>query len=286
MVNVIFPFLVKYRLPLSPLSVGHKSICHETRRHLDAIIPKVREAFRCTCSFDRGYDGSNYANYVDGNGHFYVIRAKERRIYKTRMGKMNALQIAKRYKGRYSFNYKNRDGLERFAKASAVKANHKDFPSGVWVVFESFVGEAEPRAYITNIDCSTKDGVAKTLKAYRLRWRIEEFFRFVKQEYGFERFMVRTLRGINNLLACMNIAVAFLTYIIVCKPSLWNSIQEVYQPLTNLEREEMLEKKYGRYGINLYRAKLGIQIILGHAKGRPPVPGRDRRKRTEQLKLF
>lgn len=281
--NFVIPLVTNV---YSPLSVGHKSICHETRRHLDAIIPKVREAFRCTCSFDRGYDGSNYANYVDGSGHFYVIRAKEKRIYKTRVGKMNALQIAKKYKGRYSFNYKNRDGLERFAKASAVKANHKDFPSGVWVVFESFVGEAEPRAYITNIDCSTKDGVTKALKAYRLRWRIEEFFRFVKQEYGFERFMVRTLRGINNLLACMNIAVAFLTYIIVCKPSLWGSIQDVYQPLTNLEREEMLEKKYGRYGINLYRAKLGIQIILGHAKGRPPIPGRDRRKRTEQLKLF
>ena len=98
--------------------------------------------------------------------------------------------------------------------------------------------------------------------------------------------MVRTLRGINNLLVCMNLVVAFLTYIIVCKPSLWDSIQEVYQPLTNPEREEMLEKKYGRYGINLYRAKLGIQIVLDHAKGRPLIPGRDRRKKTEQLKLF
>ena len=202
------------------------------------------------------------------------------------MGKMSALQIAGKYKGRYSFNYKRRDGLERFAKASVVKASHKDFPSGVWVVFESFVGEAEPRAYITNIGCSTKDGVARTLKAYRLRWRIEEFFRFVKQEYGFERFMVRTLRGINSLLAFMNLAVAFLTYVIVCKLSLWDSIQKVCQPFTNIEREEMLEKKCGRYGVNLYRAKLGIQIVLGHAKGRPPIPERDRRKKTEQIKLF
>ena len=40
------------------------------------------------------------------------------------------------------------------------------------------------------------------------------------------------------------------------------------------------------HGINLYRAKLGIQIVLGHAKGRPPIHGRGRRKKTEQLKLF
>lgn len=281
--NFVIPLVTNV---YSSLSTGYKSICHETTRHLDAIIPNVRDAFRCTCSFDRGYDGSIYANYVDGTGHFYVIRAKERRIYKTRMGKMNALQIARKYKGRYSFRYKTRDGLERVAKASAVKASHKDFPSGVWVVFESFAGQSEPRAYITNIDCSTKEGVARALKSYRLRWRIEEFFRFVKQEYGFERFMVRTLHGINNLLTCMNLAVAFLTYIIICKPLLWKSVQEVYQPLTDVEKEEMLKKRYGRYGIDLYRAKLGIQIVLGHAKGRPPIPGRDRRKRTEQLKLF
>lgn len=281
--NFVMPLVTNV---YSSLSVGHKSICHETKRHLDAIIPNVAKPFKCTCSFDRGYDGSIYANYIDAIGHFYVIRAKEIRIYKTSVGKMNALQIAQRHKGRYSFDYKKTDGTERHAKASAVKARHEDFPNGVWVVFESFEGESEPRAYITNIDCSTKEGVAKALKAYRLRWRIEEFFRFVKQEYGFERFMVRTLHGINNLLVFMNLTVAFLTYIIISKPSLWGSIQEVYQPLTNLEKEELLEKKYGRYGINLYRAKLGIQMVLGHAKGRPQIPGRDRRKKIEQLKLF
>lgn len=40
------------------------------------------------------------------------------------------------------------------------------------------------------------------------------------------------------------------------------------------------------HGMNLYRAKLEIQIVLGHAKARPPIPGRDRRKKIEQLKLF
>ena len=63
--NFVIPLLTNVYSSLSP---GHKSICHETRRHLDAIIPKARETFRCTCSFDRGYDGNIYANYVDGTG--------------------------------------------------------------------------------------------------------------------------------------------------------------------------------------------------------------------------
>lgn len=98
--------------------------------------------------------------------------------------------------------------------------------------------------------------------------------------------MIRSLDGINNLFVCINIAVTFLTSIIQTNKKLWEQIQEVYQPLTNKEKEEMLIKKYGYHGINLYRAKKGMQIILGHTKGRPAIPGRDRRKRAEQLTLF
>lgn len=56
--------------------------------------------------------------------------------------------------------------------------------------------------------------------------------------------------------------------------------------LFNKEKEEMFAKKYGFHGINLYRSKNGLQIILGHTKGRPEIPGRNRRKRIEQITLF
>ena len=270
----------------SSLSVGHKSIGDETRKHLDLILPNVKEGYISTTSLDRGYDGSLYAEYIDSKKQLYVIRAKEKRIYNTSKGKMNITQIAKSYKGKYSFRYVGKDEKGKFAKASAVKVSHKDFKNDFWLVIETIHNENDERVYLTNIDCSTKEGVRKVLKAYRLRWRIEEYFRFIKQEYGFEKFMIRSLDGINNLFICMNIATAFLTLIIQCNKRLWEEIQRVYQPLTNREKEEIIEKKYGYHGINLYRAKEGIKIILGHTKGRPDIPGRDRRKRTEQLTLF
>lgn len=280
-----------YVIPLvtniySPLSIGHKSISDETKKNLEPIIPNVREGCVGIYSFDRGYDASVYAEYINKKGQYYVIRAKEKRIYTTSKGKMSINQIASHYKGKYSFTYKGVDKIEKTAKASAIKVTHKDFEEPFWLVIETIHSENDIRVYLTNIDCSNKEGVRKALKAYRLRWRIEEFFRFIKQEYEFERFMIRSLKGINNLFVCINIATTFLTSIIQGNQKLWDQIQEVYQPLTSKEKEEMMVKKYGYHGINLYRAKNGVQIILGHAKGRPSIPGRDRRKRTEQLTLF
>ena len=270
----------------SSLSVGHKSIFDETKKQMDLILENIKEGYASTTSFDRGYDGKMYVSYIESKKQFYVIRAKEKRIYNTSKGKMNITQIANNYKGKYGFTYMSKEGIKMFAKASAIKVNHKDFEKDFWLVVETIRNEKEAKVYLTNIDCSSKDGVIKTLKAYRLRWRIEEYFRFVKQEYGFERFMIRSLDGINNLFVCMNIATAFSTLIIQCNKRLWEEIQRVYQPLTNREKEEMVERKYGYHGINLYRAKEGIRIIFGHTKGRPEIPGRVRSKRTEQLTLF
>ena len=281
--NYVVPLITNI---YSPLSIGHKSIGDETIKGLNQIVPNIKEGYFGTFSFDRGYDASLYAEYINDKKQFYVIRAKEKRIYTTRKGRMNINQIASHYKGKYSFTYKGKDGIVKNAKASAVKVSHKDFKEDFWLVIETIHSENDIRVYLTNIDCSSKEGIRKALKGYRLRWRIEEFFRFIKQEYEFEKFMIRSLKGINNLFICMNIAITFLTSIIQTNKRLWEQIQEVYQPLTNREKEEMLAKKYSYYGINLYRAKNGIQIILGHAKGRPQIPGRNRKKRTEQLTLF
>ena len=281
--NYVVPLITNI---YSPLSIGHKSIGNETKKNLEQIIPYIKNGYNGVFSFDRGYDASFYAEYINDKGQFYVIRAKEKRIYTTNKGKMNINEIADHHKGKYSFTYKGINDIEKTAKASAIKVSHKDFKEPFWLVIETIHTENDIRVYLTNIDCSNKEGVRKALKGYRLRWRIEEYFRFIKQEYEFEKFMIRSLDGINNLFVCINIVTTFLTSVVQTNKTLWGQIQEVYQPLTNKEKEEILIKKYGYHGINLYRAKNGMQIILGHTKGRPAIPGRDRRKRIEQLTLF
>ncbi len=42
------------------------------------------------------------------------------------------------------------------------------------------------------------------------RWRIEEYFRFKKQSFGFEDFRVRGLRAINNLNSLLTYAIGII----------------------------------------------------------------------------
>lgn len=51
----------------------------------------------------------------------------------------------------------------------------------------------------SNIAIKSKEDVIKIVRCYLNRWRIEEYFKFKKQEYKFENFRVRTLKAINNL---------------------------------------------------------------------------------------
>ena len=51
----------------------------------------------------------------------------------------------------------------------------------------------------SNISIKCKEDLIKTVRCYIDRWKIEEYFKFKKQEYHFENFRVRTLKSINNL---------------------------------------------------------------------------------------
>ena len=44
-----------------------------------------------------------------------------------------------------------------------------------------------------------KNNILQIARCYLDRWKIEEYFKFKKQEYNFENFRVRTLKSINNL---------------------------------------------------------------------------------------
>ena len=51
----------------------------------------------------------------------------------------------------------------------------------------------------SNIPLKSKDDLIKVVRCYIDRRRIEEYFKFKKQEYHFENLRVRSLKAINNL---------------------------------------------------------------------------------------
>ena len=56
-----------------------------------------------------------------------------------------------------------------------------------------------PMMLASNIPLKSKDDLIKVVRCYIDRWRIEEYFKFKKQEYHFENLRVRSLKAINNL---------------------------------------------------------------------------------------
>lgn len=57
----------------------------------------------------------------------------------------------------------------------------------------------------------TPESLSQIVQDYLSRWKVEEFIRFVKQQYGAEKFLVRDLGRIKNLFSCLYIALVILT---------------------------------------------------------------------------
>ena len=69
-----------------------------------------------------------------------------------------------------------------------------------WIDLVLVYGISEtPMMLASNIPVKNKEDVITITRCYINRWRIEEYFKFKKQEYNWENFRVRSLKSINNL---------------------------------------------------------------------------------------
>lgn len=271
----------------STKSPGFTSMGNRTKNIAKEILQSLPITPSAIFTFDRGYDDASYFNFFNEHQCFFVIRAKHIREYHTRFGKESLFQILNRTKGKYSTTFIGQDGNTRYVKVSAIPISHPQFSQGYYLVMECFHDTQDKRAYITNMDCSTKDGCFKALKCYRMRWRIEEYFRFIKQEYGIEHFRVRSIKAMNNLMLIVNIIVIYLSSIIIAKNSVYYHCLAAYRSFADDLFEDDIKAKYHEVGLMLYRTKRGISQILQHTNTLPKVPGRNRcKKKYEQLKLL
>ncbi len=261
-------------------------ITGKTNRHLQSIYSNIDEKIMIV--LDRGYDGHTYLNPIANSGNFFVVRCKENRKYRTTKGNETIVDICKRIKGKYTSSFTHSNGKVVIQKFTSIQVKHKDFKCNLWLVVESVMADNDKRVYLTNIDCSTKDNCLLVLKSYRMRWRIEEFFRFIKGEYSFEKFRVRSLRAINNIAFIISLATIYITHLVITKNNSYYNCLESYKSFGDKYNEDNVISKYGTAGLELYRIKRGIQEILSHSKCLPKVPGRDRTKKEKyhQLSIF
>lgn len=68
----------------------------------------------------------------------------------------------------------------------------------------------EPLALLTTLTPKTRKQAINIAKKYLKRWKIEDYFRFIKQRFGLEKVMLQNPRRVDGLLALILLASAFI----------------------------------------------------------------------------
>jgi len=161
-------------------------------------------------TFDRGFDANIFFEDLIDHNEKFVIRANLNRIVIYKGESVNIRELAGRFKGKFVLRFKKKNRKQVDCKISIVPIRMCFRPSvELNLVICRGLGQ-EPMLLITNLK-SDDDRIALTVtKVYLLRWRIEEFHGFKKQQFGFEDFRVRSLNAIRNLDLLLTIAIGYI----------------------------------------------------------------------------
>ena len=198
-----------------PLSVYEKSFLSETDENLKCLH-SLSENFRKTCvrTLDRGFDAKDYYRYFLDRDEKFIIRVKKNRdiIYKNKT--CNIMDVAKKYKGNYCMGFTDRHGKKIQCKISYIPVRLCEFPQKDFVLVAVYGFGKNPMLLLTNMEIQETLQKKKlciiVTKVYLMRWRIEEYFRFKKQQFNFEDLRVMSLNSIRNLNFFATLAVGYL----------------------------------------------------------------------------
>jgi len=150
-------------------------------------------------TLDRGYDALVYYEYFSKTHEKFIIRAKTNRHVCFRGKTHNIWEVAKLFKGKYRLDFQGKKGTVISCKTSVIPVSlpkHPKIPLNLVVVYG--FGK-EPMLLLTNLKSDDPRLANTIVKVYLMRWRIEEYFRFKKQQYNWEDFRVRSLNAIRTL---------------------------------------------------------------------------------------
>jgi len=167
---------------------------------------------KCIRAFDRGYDANIYYEHLIKQSEKFIIRAKKNRDVLYQGKRVNILELAGRYKGKYKLTFRKKNGVQTDCKVSIIPIGLPCNPKAALnLVVCNGLGKI-PLMLVTNLK-SDDDRLAVTVaKVYLMRWRIEEFYAFKKQQFGLEDLRVRSLNSIRNLDLLLSIAIGYIGY--------------------------------------------------------------------------
>lgn len=204
-------------------------------------------------ALDRGYDGGFIFDYFIPRSESFIVRLCGNRncIHNGRITLVS--KLVQRFKGRYGLKVEKKDGTKVNCMISMIPVSLPRYPDvPLFLVIVNGLGK-EPMLLLTNLHRDDKRLCVTVTKVYLMRWRIEEYYKFKKQGFGFEKFLVRTLKSIRNLDLMLTVAIG---YIGILSEKTNESI-EVHEII------EASKRLYGLSKFTFYAIAYGLKEIFG-----------------------
>jgi hypothetical protein len=161
-------------------------------------------------------------------------------------------ELARRFKGKFVLKFESKDGRKLKCKIFIVPVSLPDYPKKqLNLVICNGLGK-EPLMLLTSIDNDDSRLCVTITKVYLMRWRIEEYYKFKKQGFGFEKFLVRSLKSMRNLDLILTIAIGYIGTL----------SEKVDYSIEVLEIIEAAKRLYGLSKFSFYAISDGLYEIF------------------------
>jgi hypothetical protein len=203
-------------------------------------------------ALDRGYDAGTVFDYFIPRDESFIVRMNDRNILH-KGEKILLSKLARRFKGKYALKFEAKNGKKAACKLSITPVSLPDYPDKTLnLVICNGLGK-EPLLLLTSLESEDPRLCVTITKVYLMRWRVEEYYKFKKQGFGFEKFLVRTLKSIRNLDLLLSIAIGYIG-------TLSEKIDDSIEVLEIIEASKRL---YGLSKFTFYAISDGLFEIFG-----------------------
>jgi hypothetical protein len=198
-----------YEKVFSPAETGFISETYENLCCLKALSANF--STKCIRTLDRGFDANDYYRYFLKNKERFVIRAKKNRNVIYNGNTCNIMDAALKYKGNFRMDFKDKNNKTINCKMSFIPVRLCEFPTNEMVLVVVYGFGNEPMLLLTNLKMREKKKLCHIVtKVYLMRWRIEEYFKFKKQQFELEDLRVMSLQSIRNLNMLATLAAGYI----------------------------------------------------------------------------
>ena len=174
---------------------------------------------------DSGYSGETNINQFLQNDDDFILRLKSNRTMDICESKEfdYTAEILGQLQSKWnlqtittSVSYNGRCGTAKISMITGFL--EKVFQELTFIIITSTIGS--PMILVTNLKCNDLLDAKKIYFKYLSRWKIEQSFKFMKEQYKLEKFHVRSFQSIQNIYKLVNIIFNYFAFLLKRKDSL------------------------------------------------------------------